>query len=132
MIKVLLAIPETYGELVKRRFERENFDTELVADGRMLLERLGQSRFDVVMFPYIMMYLNGLEVLDLITKMDLKNRPILIMTSHIHTSQLILNAYHLGLHKFYPAPVDIEKIVNYILYETNNTILDSDISRVGE
>lgn len=121
MIRMLIALPNIFGELVGKRFEIEGYHVRQVEGGRDLLEKLRTDTFDVLLFPYLMTYYNGLEILDKIGHDTQKRTLLTIMTSHIHTSKLVESAYQLGLNRFYPAPVDIEEVVKYI----NNEILDS-------
>ncbi|MEO5339460.1 MAG: response regulator [Magnetococcus sp. MYC-9] len=97
------------AELVRRRLGRHGGVVETAADGLAGMERLQQSRYDVVVLDYQMPHLDGLEVLK--RMMQDPEHPAVIMVSAFSSLQIAIDALRMGA-------------ADYVIKETGGNYLE--------
>jgi DNA-binding response OmpR family regulator len=90
---------------------------ETAEDGRIALEKLNQTDYDLVLLDYMMPELSGIEVLERLSK-EKKNRMTILMLSAKAQESDRTKALEAGVKNFIPkpfSPLELLKVVEEIL-----------------
>lgn len=95
--------------------KEENMEVVAVAkDGEEACEKIISNQPDIVLLDVIMPHLDGLGVLERISKVSMKNRPTVIMLSAVGQDKITQKAIDLGAEYYIVKPFDIEVLVQRI------------------
>jgi DNA-binding response OmpR family regulator len=78
-------------------------------DGRMGLEQLKQSRFDIVLLDLNMPEMNGIELLEEAIAGSLSLPPVIVCSS-VYDKVFIMGALSLGASSYLVKPIDVQKL----------------------
>lgn len=95
-VKTILVVDDlfTLRQLVRHFLEREGYAVEEAHDGREALQKIAQSRPDLVLLDLMMPFMNGIQVLEQIqADAALRDIPILILTAVADKSQVVRYAH---------------------------------------
>lgn len=116
-ISVLIADDNfEFGELLREQLIKEQ-DIDVVGvarDGVQAIESISELKPDVIILDIIMPNLDGIGVLEKISKAQLAYKPIFIMLSAIGHDAFIQNAITLGAEYYLVKPFDIEVLISRI------------------
>ena len=110
---------EMNRDLLVRRLERKNFTTDSADGGRVALEKVASTTFDLVLLDINMPDLDGISVLSKIRETkDAAELPI-IMVSARDASEHIAEAINAGANDYVTKPIDFP-----VAFARINTQLD--------
>lgn len=117
-------ILETIGDTLKTFFS-----CTLAQDGQEALDIFMDSpkKFDLIVTDINMPMMNGLELIELIRKMD-KSIPVII-TSAYFDQHFLLKAINLGINQYVLKPLDVIKLIKIILQVVEPIILKNENAR---
>lgn len=104
----------------------------IAKDGEEAIDEIKEKEPDICLLDMIMPQIDGLGVLEKISSMELKNRPIFIMISAVGQEKITQKALDLGADYYIVKPFDIEVLINrikqiknYTPEEIKNTVIEN-------
>ncbi len=113
-MKKILVIDDdrTSVTLIKARLEAKQYAVDFALDGQMGLEKVKQSRPDLILLDVEMPRMNGYTFITELRKMDgFKSLPVLVLTAHAQ-HQPIFGLK--GIKGYLVKPVDIDVLLDKI------------------
>jgi DNA-binding response OmpR family regulator len=120
MKALIIEDEEVLAKVLQEKFEKENFETEIVGDGGKAFEAAKNFRPDVVILDIILPNKDGLQILqELKSDPELKNIPV-IMSSNLGEDEKIKMALSMGAADYmvktqHPINEVVEKVRNYLI-----------------
>jgi len=96
------------GKMIKWTFEKDGYQVETFLSAAPALDRLKDSKFDLVITDLKMKGIDGMEVLRTV-KHDLPEVKVIIITAYANMDSAI-NALHGQVDDFFPKPVRITEL----------------------
>src|SRR5437764_262652 len=87
---------EMNRDMLSRRLQRKGYAVTLAGDGREALDKIGATRFDLVLLDVMMPDINGLEVLKRVRETHPATALPIIMVTAKDQSEDIVEALKLG------------------------------------
>lgn len=120
-------------KLMVKWLERDGFEVESVQSGRDCLHKLHEFAADVVLMDFHMPGMSGLETLTHVRR----SHPFLpvIMITHEHAPQIIVEAMQHGAYDYLPKPVDrlrLKSIMTHAIAEFRLCVKDLERARDQE
>jgi two-component system response regulator AtoC len=104
--KILIAEDDDLTlELLTTVLKREGYDVVAVSDGRAAMDRLHDTKFDLVVSDIQMARVSGLELLDLVIK-DCPDTPVVLVTAYADPGAA-MDAIAKGAADYLAKPVDV-------------------------
>ena len=110
---------EVICKLFAEMLEPYGYQVETETDGRKVMDRLWQERFDVVLLDLLMPYINGIDLLGQL-KQSFEELPIIIVTGH-GSIEAAVASMQAGAADFVTKPVEasvldirIRKVLEYV------------------
>lgn len=95
-------------DMAKLSLEQEGYNVETFLNGESALERLGETKFDVVVTDLKMKGIDGMEVLRTVKKLYPETKVIMITAfANLDTA---IEALRGDVHDFFPKPVKIKEL----------------------
>ncbi|RFC53798.1 sigma-54-dependent transcriptional regulator [Brumimicrobium aurantiacum] len=95
--------------LLKRFFERNNYDVEIAFKGKEGIDLLKDNKVDLVLTDFRLPDKNGFEMLEAIKSIN-EEIPVIIITGYSEVNQAI-KAIRLGAHEYVTKPIYPEEIL---------------------
>ncbi len=114
--KILLVEDEPLlGNLLRQRFEREQFQIVLARDGEEALKALRETQPDLMLLDIILPKVSGFELMEIMKNDPQIAKPPIIIISNLGQDTDIAKGESLGaVQYFIKAKVSIEDIVNKV------------------
>jgi len=114
--KILLVEDEPLlGNLLRQRFEREQFQIVLARDGEEALKALRETHPDLMLLDIILPKVSGFELMEMMQNDPQIAKPPIIIISNLGQDTDITKGESLGaVQYFIKAKVSIEDIVNKV------------------
>jgi CheY-like chemotaxis protein len=106
-------------ESIRKQLKDEGVNLNLVNDPLEGLDKINNSRFDLVICDIRMRSLNGLEVLRII-KTNHPEIPVIMLSGYVDDN-MIENALNLGCEKFLIKPIRKSILIESIMFSINKT-----------
>ncbi|GKU77852.1 response regulator transcription factor [Paenibacillus sp. L3-i20] len=103
--------------LIADTLEDLDVEIEVAEDGRVALEKLSNTNYDLMLLDYMMPELTGLEVLQRLSEEQKAHMPIVMLTAKAQESDR-KGAMEAGAHSFIPkpfSPMQLLQIVEELL-----------------
>ncbi|MFC5401432.1 response regulator [Cohnella soli] len=105
--------------LIADTLEDLDVQIDVAEDGKIALEKLGQSEYDLLLLDYMMPELTGMEVLERLPQAARDRMPIIMLTAKAQDSDRT-KAMEAGVHRFIPkpfSPLELLQVVEEMLEE---------------
>jgi CheY-like chemotaxis protein len=117
-VRVLLVEDIALNQLLmKTLLDDIGFEIDIAADGKIAIEKLQESRFDIVLMDLQMPEMNGFEATTYIRKVMKSTIPIIALTADVTTADAS-KCLEVGMDDYLAKPVDekllYQKIINLI------------------
>lgn len=110
MARILVVEDESdLNRIICRRLRDRGYDVTSAEDGVVALERMEESRFDMVLTDIMMPRMDGFELADSIRLTD-KNIPIIFMTAKDDKTSKMLG-YSIGVDDYIVKPFDLDILI---------------------
>lgn len=110
MARILVVEDESdLNRIICRRLRDRGYDVTSAEDGVAALERMEESRFDMVLTDIMMPRMDGFELADIIRLTD-KNIPIIFMTAKDDKASKMLG-YSIGVDDYIVKPFDLDILI---------------------
>lgn len=110
MARILVVEDESdLNRIICRRLRDRGYDVTSAEDGVVALERMEESRFDMVLTDIMMPRMDGFELADSIRLTD-KNIPIIFMTAKDDKASKMLG-YSIGVDDYIVKPFDLDILI---------------------
>ena len=110
MARILVVEDELdLNRIICRRLRDRGYDVTSAEDGVVALERMEESRFDMVLTDIMMPCMDGFELADSIRLTD-KNIPIIFMTAKDDKASKMLG-YSIGVDDYIVKPFDLDILI---------------------
>jgi PAS domain S-box-containing protein len=106
--------------LMKTLLEDGGYDQEIAANGKIAIEKLKKSNFDIVLMDLQMPEMNGFETTEYIRKNIDKDIPIIALTADVTTAD-VEKCKQVGMNDYISKPID-----DKLLYKKLNKFLKKD------
>lgn len=120
MKKILIVDDEEILRLlISDTLEDLDVQIEIAEDGKIALEKLAQTDYDLILLDYMMPELTGMEVLEQLSKEQRARTPILMLTAKAQDADRT-KALEAGVRRFIPkpfSPLELLQVVEEILNE---------------
>jgi len=93
-------------DLLRRILEREGYRTSLVSDGNTALQKLRESRFDLILLDVLMPGMSGFEVLQSIRSSGDNHGAPVIMISALDEGSSVIRCMQMGAEDYFIKPFD--------------------------
>lgn len=104
MKKILLCEDDlVITELITNKL-KENYDVSVAKNGKLGIELLEKSKFDLVITDIHMPYVTGLEVIDYVNEELTEKIPVLVLTKDI-SDETEEDAYEVGAEDYLTKPL---------------------------
>lgn len=97
---------ELNRDMLSRRLERKGYVVTLASDGRLALDLIAKTPFDLVLLDVMMPDINGLEVLKTLRQTHSATKLPVIMVTAKDQSEDIVEALKLGASDYVTKPID--------------------------
>jgi DNA-binding response OmpR family regulator len=102
---LLIEDDEIVLRVLSRFLEKEGFNVHTCSNGKVALDKLDRSTFDLVITDLNMPYANGFEVMSRIRSQEMhKGMPVIVITS-MGSESAISQCYNIGANDFIRKPV---------------------------
>jgi two-component system response regulator (stage 0 sporulation protein A) len=104
-------------ELLRDYFELYKSDFRIIGmayNGIEALNLIKTCQPDIVVLDIKLPYINGIELLQKISGMDLENRPDILIMSGLNNNSVIDKAYQYGAVQYIVKPFSVEQLVTKI------------------
>ena len=98
--------------LLMSQLEQEGYDVDIAEDGDVAIEKLGKSRFDVILLDIRMPRVGGIDVLRHIRDSGMKSR--VIMLTAVDDLTIAMESVRLGASDYLTKPFDTEDLFSAI------------------
>jgi len=117
-VKVLVAEDIKLNQLlIKIILKGFGFQCDIVANGKIAIEKLKENKYDIVLMDILMPEMNGFEATDYIRNTMKSKIPIIALTADV-TSIDVQKSKTLGMNDYIPKPIEekllYEKIMNQL------------------
>ena len=117
-IKVLVAEDVILNQLyIKTLLDNFGIEYDIVANGKLAIEKIKKTRYDLVLLDIQMPIMNGFEVTNIIRKKLKLSIPIIALTADVTTTNLE-QCKALGMNDYISKPIDenllVSKIINLV------------------
>jgi CheY-like chemotaxis protein len=105
--------------LIADTLEDLEVQIEIAADGRIALEKLNESAYDLMLLDYMMPELTGLEILEQLPQEVKERMPIIMLTAKAQESDRT-KAIEAGVTCFIPkpfSPLELLQVIEGILFK---------------
>lgn len=112
--KTILVVEDdqTTKELLRIRLEGEGYNVIAAINGIQGLERLMESKIDLIVLDIIMPKLDGCALVQEIKRMeDLKNIPIIVITARDNLQNFLIEE---GVDEYFEKPIEIKSLLQKI------------------
>ena len=121
MIKVLVAEDIALNQmLIKLILADFGFDCEIAENGKIVIEKLKESYYDIVLMDLQMPVMNGFEATDYIRNKMKLAIPIIALTADVTTID-IEKSKKVGMNDYISKPIDEDLLYRKIVAHVNNT-----------
>ncbi len=120
-IKVLVAEDIALNQLlIKIILNDFGFECEIADNGKILIEKLKESQYDIILMDLQMPIMNGFETTDYIRNTMKSQIPIIALTADV-TSLDIEKSQNIGMNDYISKPIDEELLYSKIISQLNKT-----------
>jgi two-component system CheB/CheR fusion protein len=119
IIKVLVAEDIALNQmLIKLILADFGFDSEIAENGKVVIEKLKESTYDVILMDLQMPEMNGFEATDYIRNTMNLSIPIIALTADV-TSIDIEKSKKIGMNDYISKPIDEKLLYSKIIAQIN-------------
>ena len=109
-LNLLIVDDERNSRDVIARFLKKKYNISLASNGREAIDMIKNSKFDLVLSDIRMPEADGMSVLEAVSEISAKERPIVIMMTAFGSIEDAINATKAGAFYYVTKPIDINNL----------------------
>jgi two-component system response regulator (stage 0 sporulation protein A) len=118
-IKTVLIVDDNKDmvELLREYFDLYNADFQIVGfayNGIDAIDRIKTKQPDIIILDLKLPYINGIEILQQINRMDLIKKPSILVISGLNNNSIIDKAYQYGAVTYIMKPFSVDQLASKI------------------
>ena len=116
MAKKILIVDDEAGilEMVNKTLTKQGYAVTTSPDGKDALDKITQTKFDIIILDIMMPYLDGFEVLQAMKrKPETRNIPVIFLTAK-NNDMDIVKGWQAGVNAYLIKPFNPTELVKYV------------------